>query len=229
MYKGLLEDGTSLMIKRLHDSQHSDKEFSSEMATLGNVKHRNLVHLLGFCTAKKERLNSLQIHGKRLMNPIDTHLSTFANVEFGDLGYVAPEYARTLVATPKGDLLRVHLELVTGEKPTHESKPPEIFKGSLVEWITQLSDEGKLQDAIDTSLIGKGIDNELLQFLKVACNCVLPPAKERPIMFEVYQLLRAIGERYHFTTEDEIWMPSDTGNVNYLDELIVAREINESQ
>ncbi|KAL5204357.1 hypothetical protein ABZP36_009228 [Zizania latifolia] len=40
----------------------------------------------------------------RLMNPIDTHLSTFVNGEFGDLGYVAPEYVHTLVATPKGDV-----------------------------------------------------------------------------------------------------------------------------
>ncbi|KAF5726503.1 inactive leucine-rich repeat receptor-like protein kinase [Tripterygium wilfordii] len=50
------------------------------------------------------------------MNPIDTHLSTFVNGEFGDLGYVAPEYARTLVATPKGDVFSfatVLLELVT--------------------------------------------------------------------------------------------------------------------
>lgn len=38
------------------------------------------------------------------MNPVDTHLSTFVNGEFGDLGYVAPEYPRTLVATPKGDV-----------------------------------------------------------------------------------------------------------------------------
>ncbi|KAL1072523.1 hypothetical protein V6Z11_D11G159700 [Gossypium hirsutum] len=302
MYKGVLEDGTSLMIKRLQDSQHSDKEFTSEMATLGNVKHRNLVPLLGFCVAKKERLivyrymangtlndnlhpvddankamewsirlkigigaakgfawlhhncNPRILHRNisskcilldadfepkisdfglaRLMNPIDTHLSTFVNGEFGDLGYVAPEYARTLVATPKGDVYSfgvVLLELVTGEKPTHVSKAPESFKGSLVEWITQLSNDGKLHDAIDTSLLGKGVDNELFQFLKVACNCVLPPPKERPTMFEVYQLLRAIGERYNFTTEDEILMPSDTGDADYLEELIVAREVIEGQ
>ncbi|XP_022771588.1 probably inactive leucine-rich repeat receptor-like protein kinase At5g48380 [Durio zibethinus] len=296
MYKGVLEDGTSLMIKRLQDSQHSDKEFSYEMATLGSVKHRNLVPLLGFCVAKKERLlvykymangslndnlhlvddakkpmewslrlkisigaargfawlhhncNPCIIHRNvssrcilldadfepkisdfglaRLMNPIDTHLSTFVNGEFGDLGYVAPEYTRTLVATPKGDVYSfgiVLLELVTGERPTYVAKAPESFKGNLVEWITQLSNDGKLHDAIDTSLVGKGVDNELFQFLKVACNCVLPPAKERPTMFEVYQLLRAIGERYHFITEDEILMPSDTGDTDYLEELIVAR------
>ncbi|OMO62729.1 hypothetical protein CCACVL1_22667 [Corchorus capsularis] len=298
MYKGILDDGTSLMIKRLQDSQHSDKEFASEMATLGSVKHQNLVPLLGFCMAKKERLlvyqymangtlndnlhslddankamewplrlkigiraakgfawlhhncNPRIIHRNisskcilldadfepkisdfglaRLMNPIDTHLSTFVNGEFGDLGYVAPEYTRTLVATPKGDVYSfgvVLLELVTGERPTHAAKAPENFKGNLVEWITQLSNDGKLQDAIDTSLVGKGFDNELFQFIKVACSCVLPPAKERPTMFEVYQLLRAIGERYNFTAEDEILMPSDTGDA-HLEELIVAREVN---
>ncbi|KAL8087653.1 hypothetical protein AgCh_037704 [Apium graveolens] len=163
VYKAVLEDGNSLMVKRLQDTQHPEKEFESEMETLGKVKHRNLVPLLGFCVAKKKRLliykympngtlhdklhfvgdgdkilewplrlkigiqaakrfarlhqscNPRIIHRNigskcvlldvecepkitdfglvRLMNPVDTHLSTFVNGEFGDLGYVAPEYA----------------------------------------------------------------------------------------------------------------------------------------
>ncbi|XP_035830025.1 probably inactive leucine-rich repeat receptor-like protein kinase At5g48380 [Helianthus annuus] len=40
----------------LEDTWHSEKEFASEMATLGNVKHWNLVPLLGFCVTKHERL-----------------------------------------------------------------------------------------------------------------------------------------------------------------------------
>uniref|UniRef100_A0A5B6ZAV2 non-specific serine/threonine protein kinase n=1 Tax=Davidia involucrata TaxID=16924 RepID=A0A5B6ZAV2_DAVIN len=301
MYRAVLGGGTSLMVKRLQDTQHSEKEFVSEMATLGNVKHRNLVPLLGFCMAKKERLlvykhmpngtlhdqlhlvneggeslewpmrlkigigaakafawlhhncNPRIIHRNisskcilldvdfepkisdfglaRLMNPVDTHLSTFVNGEFGDLGYVAPEYMRTLVATPKGDVYSfgvVLLELVTGERPTHVAKAPESFKGSLVEWITQLSSSSKLEDAIDNSLAGKGYDGELFQFLKVACRCVLPAHKERPTMFEVYQLLRAIGEQYNFTTFDEILMPSNSGDADYMEELIVAREVKEN-
>ncbi|KAJ0947915.1 putative protein kinase RLK-Pelle-LRR-Xa family [Helianthus annuus] len=53
------------MIKRLHDTQHSEKEFASEMATLGNVKHRNLVPLLGFCVTKQERFSGIQVHVER--------------------------------------------------------------------------------------------------------------------------------------------------------------------
>ncbi|OIW01063.1 hypothetical protein TanjilG_14246 [Lupinus angustifolius] len=299
IYNAVLDDGTSLMVKRLQDSRHSEKEFRSEMATLGTVKHRNLVPLLGFCMAKKEKLlvfknmpngnlhdqlhpadgecilewplrlkiaigaakgfawlhhscNPRIIHRNisskcilldkdfepkisdfglaRLMNPIDTHLSTFVNGEFGDIGYVAPEYARTLVATPKGDVYSfgtVLLELVTGERPNTVSKAPETFKGNLVEWITQLASNTELQDAIEKSLLGNGVDDELFQFLKVACNCVLPTPKERPTMFEVYQFLRAIGGRYNFTTEDEILSPTDAGYADNMDVLIVAREGND--
>ena len=163
----------------------------------------------------------------RLMNPIDTHLSTFVNGEFGDLGYVAPEYTKTLVATPKGDIYSfgtVLLELVTGERPTHVAKAPETFKGNLVEWIQQQSSNAKLHEAIDESLVGKGVDQELFQFLKVASNCVTAMPKERPTMFEVYQFLKAIGINYNFTIEDEIMLPIDTGDADNLEELIVARE-----
>lgn len=72
---------------------------------------------------------------------------------------------------------------------------------------------------------GNGYDHELNQFLKVACNCVVENAKERPTMFEVHQLLRAIGERYHFTTDDDIMLPSKTGDTAFPDELIVATEV----
>ncbi|XP_047313711.1 probably inactive leucine-rich repeat receptor-like protein kinase At5g48380 [Impatiens glandulifera] len=296
MYRATLEDGTSLMVKRLQDTQHTEKEFTSEMTTLGNVKHRNLVPLLGFCIANKERFlvyehmsngtlndrlhlannegNTLEwltrlkigigaakgfaflhhscnprvlhrnISSKcillsadftpkisdfglaRLMNPVDTHLSTFVNGEFGDLGYVTPEYSKTLVATMKGDVYSfgvVLLELVTGEQPTHVSRADESFRGNLVDWVTEIRNKGKLQDTIDKSLLGKGNDGEVFQFLKVACNCVQLNPKERPTMFEVYQFLRAIGDPYNLTTEDEVLMISDVGDTGGIDELIVAR------
>lgn len=294
MYRAVLPDGSFLAVKRLQDSQHSESQFTAEMKTLGQVRHRNLVPLLGFCIAKREKLlvykhtpkgslyDNLHEEGKdckmdwplrlrigigaakglaylhhtcnprilhrnisskcilldedyepkisdfglaRLMNPLDTHLSTFVNGEFGDIGYVAPEYGSTLVATPKGDVYSfgvVLLELVTGERPTQVSTAPDNFRGNLVEWITYLSNNAILQDSIDKSLIGKDADSELMQFLKVACSCTVSTAKERPTMFEVYQLLRAIGEKYHFSAGDDLMLPPLTTDGDTPDELIVA-------
>ncbi|CAA7396610.1 unnamed protein product [Spirodela intermedia] len=295
VYRATLPDGSRLAVKRLRDSQHSEKQFQSEMATLGSMRHNNLVPLLGFCIAKRERLvvykhmangtlynrlhdddpegqgmewphrlrigigaarglawlhhncNPRVLHRNisskcilldedyepkisdfglaRLMNPVDTHLSTFVNAGFGELGYIAPEYVRTLRATPKGDVFSfgvVLIELVTSERPTHVASAPGGFNGTLVEWISHLSCNSLLQDAIDKSLVGKGCDEELFQFLKIACSCVLPDPKERPTMFEVFQFLRVIGERYHFTAEDDLGLLQGS-DANYPDELIVAQ------
>ncbi|KAJ3683328.1 hypothetical protein LUZ60_013555 [Juncus effusus] len=164
----------------------------------------------------------------RLMNPIDTHLSTFVNREFGEFGYVAPEYAMTLVATPKGDVFSfgvVLLELVTKEKPTQVSRAQEGLKGNLVDWIKHLSKNNALVEAVDRDLIGNSdFVGEVMQILKVACACVLPAHKERPTMFEVYQLLRAIGEKYHFSSTggEDVILTERNGDDDSVQELIVA-------
>jgi hypothetical protein len=56
MYRAVLPDGSFLAVKRLQDSHHSESQFTAEMKTLGQVRQRNLVPLLGFCIAKREKL-----------------------------------------------------------------------------------------------------------------------------------------------------------------------------
>lgn len=57
MYRGTLEDGSLVVVKRLQDyHKNSNKHFISEMETLGSTRHPNLVPLLGFCIARRERL-----------------------------------------------------------------------------------------------------------------------------------------------------------------------------
>lgn len=293
IYKAFLPDGSMLAVKRLCPSSHTEKQFTSEMDILGNLRHKNLVPLLGYCVAGSEKLlvykhmvngslkdclhempekskpdwttrlkiaigasrgfawlhhscNPRIIHRNisnncilldedyepritdfglaRLMNPVDTHVSTFVNGDFGDIGYVAPEYTRTLVATVKGDVYSfgvVLLELVTGQKATDVCAESD-FKGNLAEWVAFLSKNGRVEEAIDMSLNSKGYDNELNQFLRIACACVLPGPKDRPTMFEVYQLLKAIGQKFNITDNDELPFFSNT-EMEYTDELIVAR------
>lgn len=57
VYKAQLKDGSVVAIKKLiHISGQGDREFMAEMETIGKVKHRNLVPLLGYCRVGEERL-----------------------------------------------------------------------------------------------------------------------------------------------------------------------------
>ncbi|KAL4631869.1 hypothetical protein ACB092_04G009000 [Castanea dentata] len=56
MYKGMISNGQPSAIKRLHDSQSFEKQFTSELNALGRVRHKNIVPLLGHCIEGKEKL-----------------------------------------------------------------------------------------------------------------------------------------------------------------------------
>ncbi|XVF15025.1 hypothetical protein REPUB_Repub09cG0113900 [Reevesia pubescens] len=56
VYKAQLKDGSVAIKKLKHISGQGDREFTAEMETIGKIKHRNLVPLLGYCKVGEERL-----------------------------------------------------------------------------------------------------------------------------------------------------------------------------
>lgn len=57
VYRAQLKDGSVVAIKKLiHVTGQGDREFMAEMETIGKIKHRNLVPLLGYCKIGEERL-----------------------------------------------------------------------------------------------------------------------------------------------------------------------------
>lgn len=57
VYRAQLGDGCVVAIKKLiHVTGQGDREFMAEMETIGKIKHRNLVPLLGYCKVGEERL-----------------------------------------------------------------------------------------------------------------------------------------------------------------------------
>ncbi|KAG0489295.1 hypothetical protein HPP92_008106 [Vanilla planifolia] len=124
------------------------------------------------------------------------------NGEFGEFGYVPPEYASNPIATTKGDVYAfgvVLLELVTRQRPTEVSMDAagEGFKGNLVYWTNQLLAAGRLLDSVDISLRGKGSEEEILHYLKIAVSCVAYNPRERPSMYHLYLSLKSLGEKYN--------------------------------
>lgn len=50
VYKAHLKDNNIVAIKKLnHTALQGDREFMAEMETIGRIKHKNLVPLLGYC------------------------------------------------------------------------------------------------------------------------------------------------------------------------------------
>ncbi|XP_021829567.1 putative receptor protein kinase ZmPK1 [Prunus avium] len=56
VYKGVLEDERVVAVKRLDGILQGDAEFWAEVSVIGNINHRNLVKLWGFCADNEHKL-----------------------------------------------------------------------------------------------------------------------------------------------------------------------------
>uniref|UniRef100_A0A2P2IK75 Protein kinase domain-containing protein n=1 Tax=Rhizophora mucronata TaxID=61149 RepID=A0A2P2IK75_RHIMU len=144
----------------------------------------------------------------RLVKSSDFNETSCVNGELGEFGYVAPEYSSTIVASLKGDVYGfgvVLLELVTGQKPLEVSTAEEGCKGNLVDWVNQLTNSGRTKDVIDEAILGKGYDEQILQFLRIAGKCIVPWPKERWSMYQVYESLKAAASELEsgFSEQDD--------------------------
>nr|KYP42728.1 putative inactive receptor kinase At2g26730 family [Cajanus cajan] len=55
-YKAILEDGTTVVVKRLKDVAVTKREFETQMEVVGKVKHENVIPLRAFYFSKDEKL-----------------------------------------------------------------------------------------------------------------------------------------------------------------------------
>ncbi|KAF0890692.1 hypothetical protein E2562_004196 [Oryza meyeriana var. granulata] len=56
VYKGVLDDGRSIAVKRLGELTQADEVFRSELSVIGRINHINLVRIWGFCSEHPHRL-----------------------------------------------------------------------------------------------------------------------------------------------------------------------------
>lgn len=127
----------------------------------------------------------------RLMSAMDTHLSV--STLAGTPGYVPPEYYQSFKCSTRGDVYSygvVLLELLTGKRPTDSA---DFGDNNLVGWVKQHA-KLKISDVFDPELMKEdpSLETELLQHLKIACDCLNDRPLRRPTMIQVMAMFKEI-------------------------------------
>ncbi|KAF3781984.1 Brassinosteroid LRR receptor kinase [Nymphaea thermarum] len=139
----------------------------------------------------------------RLVSVTETHLSV--STLAGTPGYVPPEYYQSFRCSTKGDVYSfgvVLLELLTGRKPTDSS---DFGDNNLVGWVKQHA-KLRIGDVFDPALGAKGkpeMEVELLQHLRIACQCLDDRPWRRPTMLQVVAMFKELHAIVPFPEADK--------------------------
>ncbi|GJN01735.1 hypothetical protein PR202_ga19022 [Eleusine coracana subsp. coracana] len=204
VFRGVLKDGTTVAVKVLSaTSRQGIREFLTELTAISDIKHENLVTLIGCCAEGSHRIliynylenNSLSqtLLGSRYSN-IRFNWRSRVKIAFLFRGYLAPEYAIRGQVTKKSDIYSfgvLLLEIVSGRCNTNTRLPSgDQF---LLERTWVLYEEGRLDEIIDID-VGDDLDiEEACRFLKIGLLCTQDAMARRPNMTNVARMLT--GER----------------------------------
>ncbi|KAF7826903.1 receptor-like protein kinase BRI1-like 3 [Senna tora] len=206
VYKAQLRDGCVVAIKKLICvTGQGDREFMAEMETIGKIKHRNLVPLLGYCKIQEERLlvyeymkwGSLEavLHDRaKGGNSSKLDWAARKKIAIGTPGYVPPEYYQSFRCTTKGDVYSygvILLELLSGKRPIDSSEFGD--DNNLVGWAKQLQREKRIKEILDPDLTMEiSIESELYQYLRIAFQCLDDRPYRRPTMIQVMAMFKEL-------------------------------------
>ncbi|XP_024047175.1 G-type lectin S-receptor-like serine/threonine-protein kinase At2g19130 [Citrus clementina] len=81
VFKGVFPNSSLIAVKKLESLSQGEKQFRTEVRTIGNIQHVNLVRLLGFCS---EGTSRLLVYDFMPNGSLDSHLFTEKDSAFLD-------------------------------------------------------------------------------------------------------------------------------------------------
>ncbi|KAM3312339.1 hypothetical protein ACQJBY_032345 [Aegilops geniculata] len=217
VYRGRLSNGTPVAVKKiLNNLGQAEREFRVEVEAIGNVRHKNLVRLLGYCVEGTQSLAYLhealepkvvhrdikasniliddefnaKISDFGLAKMLGAGKSHIATRVMGTFGYVAPEYANSGLLNEKSDVYSfgvLLLEVITGRDPIDYDRPPSEV--NLVDWLKLMVANRRSDEVVDPHLERRPSTKELKRALLTALRCIDLNAEKRPRMDQVVRML----------------------------------------
>ncbi|THG13579.1 hypothetical protein TEA_007842 [Camellia sinensis var. sinensis] len=198
-----------------HDSKQGMKEFVAEIASMGRLRHMNLVQLLGYCRRRGEMIlvydympngsldKDVKASNVLLDDQLNGRLGDFGLARLydhgsrpqtthvvGTIGYLAPELTKTGKATTSTDVFTFGaflLEVACGRRPIDlQGLPEQMF---LVDWVFEKWKQGVILETCDPMLEGDYLANEMELVLKLGFLCSHFNPATRPSMKQVMQYL----------------------------------------
>nr|GMC88389.1 putative receptor protein kinase ZmPK1 [Ipomoea batatas] len=163
VYKGGLEDGRAVAVKRLGDEFQGEEQFWAEITTIGKINHMYLVRMWGFCAEGKHRL---LVYEYVQNSSLDNHIYTSNFLGWGS---------------------RLINWMVEESGFQQEADMKKFFWA--MKRKVELKEEGWVDEMVDKRLEGKFSRNQAKTLIKVGLACVEEDRKMRPTMASVVQML----------------------------------------
>ncbi|TYH32037.1 hypothetical protein ES288_A01G219500v1 [Gossypium darwinii] len=200
VYKGSWGN-KDVAVKRVSKKSNQGKqEFIAEVTTIGNLNHKNLVKLIGWCYERRElllvyeympngSLDKFIFYDEKTSMFIATlgdfglartihekEKAYYSTVEIaGTPGYMAPETFLISRATVETDVYSfgvLVLEVVCGRKPGNKSEQNN-YNNSIVNWLWEYYENGNITAAVDSRMDGNFVENEAERVLILGLASVL--------------------------------------------------------
>ncbi|KAF7145806.1 hypothetical protein RHSIM_Rhsim04G0059200 [Rhododendron simsii] len=206
VFKGTLPNSTIIAVKKLESITQGEKQFRTEVSTIGTIQHVNLVRLQGFCSDSSQKLlvydympnGSLDSHlfHEREGQVLDWKTRVLTTMR-GTRGYLAPEWISGIAITAKADVYSYGMmlfEFVSGRRNSEKSDQDGKFKFFPTWAASVVVEGGDLFSLLDHRLEKNADEEEIKRIARVACWCIQDDENHRPTMGQVVQILEGVVE-----------------------------------